>query len=102
MKKSENHEIIKLAIYCFKYSLIIGTIFFLSFLVTGNTAIALFGLFYLCLATAVNLFALLLLLITLITIPENRTAILKTMGLVVLNLPIAYFYLWVIATFPTL
>ena len=102
MENQENNSIIKLAIFCFKYSLIIGSLFFLSSFIVRNEVIPIFGLFYVCLAVVVNLFVLLALLITLITTSGKRIPIVNAMGLLLVNVPIALFYFWFLIEYPSI
>ena len=94
--ESANRKAIRTAIFSFKYSLIIGTLLFLSYFVFKEGQILLLGLGYIGIAVVINLIILFVLLINLITATENRSDILKAMCLLLLNIPIAYFYLWVI------
>ncbi len=102
MEYQENNSIIKLAIFCFKYSLIIGSLLFLSSFIVRNEVIPLIGFFYVCLAVVINLFVLLALLITLISTPENRIQLVRAMGLLLVNIPIALFYFWFLIEYPSI
>lgn len=101
MKNQNNPPELNIARYCFKYSLIIGTLFFLTFCLTKNTTVLIFGFFYLCIALAINVIFFFVLLIIFISIPENRSETIMTMGLLLINIPIAWFYYWVIAEYPS-
>jgi len=94
-----NRATIRLAIHCFKYSLIIGTIIFLSFCIIRDERIAMFGFAYLCFAVIINLLILFTLLVAIVTDAKNRIDIAKSMGLILLNIPIALFYFWVLTEF---
>lgn len=94
--ESTNRKAIRTAIFSFKYSLIIGTLLFLSYFVFKEGQILLLGLGYIGIAVIINLIVLFILLINLITATENRSEILKAMCLLLLNIPIAYFYFWVL------
>lgn len=95
MENQENKSV-KLAIFCFKYSLIIGTLFFLSFCITRYGTLAFYGLIYTCVATVINLIVLLILLFTLSSNRVSRLQAFKSIGLLLVNIPIAFLYFWII------
>lgn len=100
MMISENLSLVKLSMYLFKYSLIIGTIFFLLYLFSQNTEIIIFGFVYLCIATALNLMLFLSLLIIVLTDARSRIETLKSMGLLLINIPIAILYFLILTEYP--
>ena len=100
MENKPNTSLIRTAIYCFKYSLIIGTLIFLSYYISGINGIEVIGFFYLCAAVVINCIVLLILLLSLISATTNRSEIVKAMGLLLVNIPIAFLYFWVVTAFP--
>lgn len=90
--ESENFSLTKLSMYLFKYSLIIGTAIFLVYLFSQNTEVIIFGFVYLCLATVLNLMLFLSLLIMVLSDAKSRIENLKSMGLLIINIPIAILY----------
>ena len=87
----------KTGIYTALISIIIGTLFLIVYVVTGNDDIAFYGFIYLISAFIINAFIALILLF--IAIPENqknRIKIIKTIGVMLLNIPIAYLYIVIV------
>jgi|GEM_PF-4198916 len=77
-------------------SFTIGTLLFLLQLVNfDNHNLPLFGLYYLLLAVLVNLVVLLVLFIKLFSV-EHKTEILKSMGIIIANAPIAFIYAYIL------
>ena len=102
MENKPNNIFIKIAKGCFVYSLIIGTLIFLSYCISGDNQIAIIGFFYLHAAVVINITMLFILLLLLITEITNRLEFVKAIGLLLVNIPIAFFYLWVVSEFPQL
>lgn len=100
MIESESFSLTKLSMYLFKYSLIIGTAIFLFYLFSQNTEVMIFGFVYLCLATAINLMLFLSLLIMVLTDAKSRIENLKSMGLLLINIPIAILYFFFLTEYP--
>lgn len=94
MKNEHYNTIIKISINCFKYSFILGTLIYASYIITRNSDLIFFGFIYLVLAVIINIVMLATLLITLIALPENRLKTLKTIGVLIINMPVAYLYYW--------
>lgn len=76
-------------------SLITGTMIFIIFLLSSQIEIGLFGIYFVIIAVVVNLVILILLIYQFFRVLENRKIILKMIGLVLLNIPIALTYLWI-------
>jgi hypothetical protein len=100
MMESESFSLTKLSMYLFKYSLIIGTAIFLIYLFSQNTEVIIFGFVYLCLATVLNLMLFLSLLIMVLTDAKSRIETLKSMGLLLINIPIAILYFFILLEYP--
>ena len=73
-------------------SFIIGTIIFLLFLQTELMVVTLVGLLFLLIAVPVNIVLLFQLLYKLFTTNQYRNQILITTLMLLINIPIAYFY----------
>lgn len=102
MKNEHYNTIIKISINCFKYSFILGTLIYAGAIITRNDNFFLGGFFYIILALIVNLVMLLTLLVTLITFPENRLKSLKTIGILLINIPIATLYFYTLINWSSL
>ena len=87
---------------CFKYSLIIGTALFILYVIKHNEALAIIGFFYLLLALVVNSIILLMLLASALLETLDRARKFQTIGLMLVNIPIATFYLWLLTELPLL
>ena len=76
-------------------SFTLGTLIFLMFSVTGKEDYLTYGLYYVGFAIIVNLGMLFLLLVKIITDKERRLIRFKSMGILLVNIPIAiaYFYM---------
>ncbi len=100
MKESTAHQIVKIAIHCFKYSFGIGTAFLFAHYSTNIQNLTIYAFFYVMLAIMVNLLMLLTLLLTYILQPPSRGIIIKAIGLLLVNIPLASLYLWIVIEFP--
>ena len=100
MMESENFSLTKLSMYMFKYSLIIGTALFLLYIFSQNTEIIILGFVYLCIATVLNLMLFLSLLIMVLSDAKSRIENLKSMGLLIINIPIAILYFFILIEYP--
>jgi len=76
-------------------SLIIGTLIFLLFLVASGIGLGLLGGFFIIIAGLVNLIYLILLLIRFFKVSEQKSIIIRTIGLILLNIPILLVYSWI-------
>ncbi|MEE9348522.1 MAG: hypothetical protein V3U80_00580 [Flavobacteriaceae bacterium] len=77
-------------------SFVIGTFFLISYAITHIEGIAVFGYFYLLAAIFINLIIALVLFVFSVTNTENRTKNLKTIGVMLFNIPIAYLYVIIV------
>ena len=80
---------------CAKFSFIVGTVILLLYLITKSDELIMFGCFYLIVACCINALLLILILFLLVSNPKSYREILITIGIIMLNIPIALFYLWV-------
>ncbi len=99
MNKLKDISTIKLGIGCFKYSFLIGTSLFLAFCFTKSDILLPIGLFYTVTAVFINSITLLILFISFITAKEKDFALARTAGLMLLNIPIAITYFWMLSEF---
>ncbi|MGV3545947.1 MAG: hypothetical protein ACO1N4_02710 [Pedobacter sp.] len=74
-------------------SFVIGTLLFLTFIITNHAALAYLGFYYLLVIIPVNMLVLLIIIATAFLNKERWIEHLKTMGLMLLNIPIAWLYL---------
>lgn len=70
----------------------IGTFLFLAYLTTNNSIFLPLGLYYLITIIPFNLIILLLVTIAMLMKKEDKIAHIKTIGLILLNIPIAWLY----------
>lgn len=80
--------------FCAKYSFILGSLILLAFVFTGIHTLKIIGLIYFVTAAGINLIVLFILFINLLIHPHRYLDILKTMAIMLLNIPVAIFYLW--------
>lgn len=78
--------------FIFYFSFGIGTLLFGLFAITKNEKIIVFGLFYVFSALLVNVLYTVYLLILVLGTSKYHKEILKFIGLLVLNMPIAFLY----------
>jgi hypothetical protein len=93
--KMKAHELLlstKFGINAAKFSFIVGTIIFLVYFFTRQQDLISVGLCYLFLAILINSLILLALFISLFTKPNNYLEILKTISIMLFNIPIAWLY----------
>jgi len=74
----------------------IGTLFLLSYAISNIEGIAVFGYFYLIAAIFINLIIAVTLFFLSVYKQENRSKNLKTIGIMLLNIPIAYLYVIIV------
>ena len=74
-------------------SFAIGTLLFLALIITKYSTIAYVGFYYLIIIIPVNILVLLIIIATAFLNKERWIEHLKTMGLMLLNIPIAWLYL---------
>lgn len=77
-------------------SFIIGTLFLVIHLFFKGPSIILFGLYYVCIAFLINSLVFLTLMIKLINHSENRIDLLKAIGAILINIPIAIGYFFIV------
>lgn len=70
----------------------IGTLLFLTFLITNFEGLLAIGFTYLIIAVIINLILFVILLLRVILIKEDRVEIMKNTFLMLINIPIAYVY----------
>lgn len=79
-----------------KYSFLIGTALLIIYCTTKYEPLIPLGLLYVILAMIVNSIMLLIMLIMIIIYPKYYHKLLKTAAIILLNLPIAYLYFWIV------
>ncbi len=79
-------------------SFLIGTIFLLSYIISRDLTIAVLGFYYLIIATIINLIALIIFLILAFNNPKNKNKYLKTILVMLINIPIATIYYFIVTT----
>lgn len=80
--------------YCAKYTFILGPIIFLLFSIKGMVHLQIAGGICLVTAFVANAIVLFVLFINLLIHPDKYLEILKTMALMMLNIPIMLCYIW--------
>ena len=80
--------------FCAKYSFIAGSLIALLYCTTGSLALQITGAIFAVLALGVNLIVFAVLFINILIYPQHYLEIGKTMILMLLNIPVAVFYLW--------
>lgn len=93
-------ELTNLAKGIAKYSFLIGTAIFLIYCASRIDDLIYLGFLYLVIALILNLFILLILITAIIAYPKQYLELLRTATIILLNLPIATFYLWVVTEVP--
>jgi len=87
---------------CFRITfafLIIGTfLFILQLFFRGITLITIIGYYYVIFSLILNSIAVIL-LFTLLFVEENTKEILKSIGVLLINIPIAYLYFYIVTTY---
>ncbi len=83
------------------FSFTIGTCFLsLHLYYPGVSEIVMYAMGFIAIIVPINIIIFLAILITIATKRENRIALIKTALLMLLNIPIAFFYVYVIVSFP--
>lgn len=78
-------------------SFILGTVIFLSqVFLFGPSELLVFGFIYLIIAVAINLIFAVALIGDMIIKPSSEIILLKTLGILLLNIPVATFYMVII------
>jgi len=85
--------------FCAKYSFITGSIIALLFCLTGAVLFQIAGVVFAIAAVGLNLLVFALLFINILIYPHHYIEIGKTMILMLLNIPVAIFYLWLTQEF---
>ncbi|RZK76832.1 MAG: hypothetical protein EOO92_13990 [Pedobacter sp.] len=80
--------------FCAKYSFILGSVIALLYCITGALALQITGAIFAVIAVVVNLIVFAVLFINILIYPQHYIEIGKTMILMLLNIPVAVFYLW--------
>ena len=73
-------------------SFIVGTILLLAYLISKSEYLVMIGFVYLNIAILINLFILLIILLRVIFVKNDRMIILISTLLMLINIPIAYIY----------
>lgn len=82
-------------------SFVIGTILLSLYLYFGDLAITTgFAISFIAIALIVNSILFAIILVSAIFKPNNRTNAIETCGLMLLNIPIAILYFYMVVTFP--
>ncbi|MFN0256580.1 hypothetical protein [Pedobacter ureilyticus] len=84
---------IKIGIWTSICSFAIGTLLFLTFIITKYGILAYLGFYYLIVIIPVNILVLLIIIASAFLNKERWIEHLKTIGLMLLNIPIAWLYL---------
>jgi heme exporter protein D len=92
----ENWDFIKIGKYTFFTSLAVGTYLLVGFALTENDLFVTGGIFYLPIAFSVNLLILISLLVFSILWKKKRKECFIGIGFLLINIPVAVFYFWVI------
>lgn len=83
------------------FSFMIGTCFLsLHLYYPGVSEIVMYAMGFIAIIVPINIIIFLAILISIATKRDNRLALIKTGVLMLLNIPIAFFYLYVIVSFP--
>ncbi|WP_298371015.1 hypothetical protein [uncultured Lutibacter sp.] len=77
-------------------SFIIGTLLLVAFYFSNSISITIFGIFFIAIAGIVNLSVLIKVLINLIKEKEHRKKHMLTSGIIILNIPIAILYFYIV------
>jgi len=94
MEPYSNSRLDKAGRFCAKYTFILGSMILLLFCLTGISELRVIGLIYFVGAVLINLFLMFVLFIYLLIYPKDYLDILKTAAIILFNLPVAIFYLW--------
>lgn len=84
---------IRLGRKIFGGSFLLGTFIFIANILTNNSSLLIVGYIFLTLAILLNIGILITIIINTITDNLNRKALLKTGGLIILNIPVALTYI---------
>lgn len=90
------HRTLRIPGIVFFTSLIIGTILLLAFLFTGETGWIGIGYFYVLFAIVANLLVLMSMVIYAFRKTDYRSLILRNAALLLVNIPIALAYFWIV------
>lgn len=91
MKRTKNFSA-NLGLQTAKYSSLVGTVIFLAFCITSYEALPIFGFFYILAAVAINGIFLFALIIETLVNANDRRELLTTIGIMLLNIPLAFIY----------
>lgn len=80
--------------FCAKYTFILGSLILLLFFITGNTEVRVIGFIYFLSAVVANLLMMCILFVYLLVYPKLYLDLLKTAAIILFNVPVAIFYLW--------
>jgi hypothetical protein len=86
----------KIGLFTALISFLIGTILLIIFYLTNSYSMTLFGMIFIAIAGIINLVVLVKVLINLINEKENRKKHILTSGIMILNIPIAVFYFFIV------
>lgn len=94
MNTKDEPLITTIARQCARYSLIIGTLIFMLFAITGLEFFVITGFIFVLSCIAINELTLLILLLYLINTPQHAEKIIRSILLILLNIPIAILFGW--------
>lgn len=77
-------------------SFIIGTILFVLQLYNEALGLIYFGFIFIIIAVIINTISLLILIFSILGYTEQKLELLKTIGIVLLNIPIAFLYFYIL------
>lgn len=80
--------------FCAKYTFILGSLILILFCFTGIRELRIMGFIYFAIAVFVNLLMMFILFVHLLIYPKQYMDLLKTAAIILFNLPVAVFYLW--------
>lgn len=91
--------LIKIARITAAGSFIIGTLLFITYILSNASILLLIGFYYVMIAFILNLIILLILLTTALSDRDNYIEYFKAIGLMLLNIPASFLYLVVLQLF---
>ncbi|NRF41467.1 hypothetical protein HQN83_22265 [Pedobacter sp. LMG 31643] len=100
METTSINQITIIGKVCTKYSFIIGSTLFLSYWITSFSPLITIGLVYITLALLINSIVFLSLLTMAILYSQHFLQLLKTAGIMLFNLPVAFGYFLILTESP--
>lgn len=96
MKTDNYSRVDKACKFCAKYTFIMGSMILLLYCVTGISEVRVAGFVYFVAAILINLLMVFILFVHLLVYPKQYFDLLKSAAIILVNLPIAIFYLWLV------